>query len=53
MVQALETAAFAWAIESSIVFGQCAKPATNTPSVAKSTGRSFTCASKKKLSSFS
>ena len=34
-------------IVSSIFFGPCASPATNSPSLAKSTGRSFTCASRK------
>ena len=48
-----DTAAFAWEIDSSISFGECAKPARSTPSVANSTGRSFMCASRKNPSAFS
>ena len=44
------TAAPAWAIVSPMVLGKWAMPARKTPSVAKSTGRSFMWASRKNLS---
>jgi hypothetical protein len=46
-------AACAWAIVSSNALGEWASPHRNTPSAAKSTGRSLTCASKKKPSEVS
>ncbi len=51
-MQALETAALAWAMVSSLIFGAWDMPHMKTPSVAKSTGRSLTCASRKKPSWF-
>jgi hypothetical protein len=42
----------AWAMDSSSGLGAWARPQTNTPSVAKSLGRSLTCASAKKPSAF-
>ncbi len=50
MVAALAAAPQACEMLSSMNFGQCAIPQRKTPSVAKSTGRSFMWASKKKPS---
>ena len=51
-VVARDAAALACAMLSPIALGAWASPQTKIPSVAKSTGRSFTWASKKKLSAF-
>ena len=51
MIAALAAAAFACTIDSSMNLGEWASPARKTPSVAKSTGLNFMCASKKKPSS--
>ena len=45
--------AVAWEIVSLMNFGAWAAPQRNRPSLAKSTGRSFMCASRKKPSAFS
>ena len=45
--------ALAWEIVSLMNFGAWAVPQRNSPSLAKSTGRSFMCASRKKPSAFS
>ena len=45
--------AVAWEIVSPMNFGAWADPQRNSPSLAKSTGRSFMCASRKKPSAFS
>ena len=50
MVAARDAAAMAWAMLSSAVLGPWASPHRKIPSLAKSTGRSFRCASRKKPS---
>lgn len=52
IVAARPAAACDWAMDSSISLGECASPHKNIPSEAKSTGRSFICASRKNRSAF-
>src|SRR4030042_1533711 len=53
IVAARPAAAWSWAIVSSMNRGEWASPQTNTPSLARSTGRSLGCASRKKPSAVS